>query len=273
MIDPATLAEWEREEPIWSQVHGSEAQHLMEVWGYLRKAIAEIRRLREELKNHIDSKGNSLCEQAFKNVAADLAAHQAVVRELAEIVLACDDEAVSFELTGHKGQTRRGVVGLGVGGHHRPFRGQTDDWLTPPEILNALGPFDLDPCASSARPWPTARIHYAPPQNGLALPWTGSVWLNPPYGPLTGKWLARLADYGNGIALTFARTETAFFHDTIWERASACLFLRGRLYFYSAAGRRAPHNAGGPSVLVAYGEDHAKRLKQSGLTGAYVRLR
>jgi hypothetical protein len=61
----------------------------------------------------------------------------------------------------------------GIGSHTRAFRGQTDCWLTPPEIIEALGPFDLDPCAAPGQPWATARHHYAPPQDGLALPWYG----------------------------------------------------------------------------------------------------
>ena len=32
---------------------------------------------------------------------------------------------------------------LGIGGHQRT-RGRTDEWLTPPAIVRALGPFDLD---------------------------------------------------------------------------------------------------------------------------------
>ena len=35
-----------------------------------------------------------------------------------------------------------------------------DEWLTPPEIIRALGPFDLDPCAPVNRPWDTANDHY-----------------------------------------------------------------------------------------------------------------
>ena len=31
----------------------------------------------------------------------------------------------------------------------------THDWLTPPEILEALGPFDMDPCASQFQPSPS----------------------------------------------------------------------------------------------------------------------
>jgi len=40
---------------------------------------------------------------------------------------------------------------------HQSARSQSDTWLTPPHVLAALGPFDLDPCASpSPQPWPTA---------------------------------------------------------------------------------------------------------------------
>lgn len=35
----------------------------------------------------------------------------------------------------------------GTGGHQRGHQGRTDARLTPPEILLALGPWDLDPCA------------------------------------------------------------------------------------------------------------------------------
>jgi hypothetical protein len=40
----------------------------------------------------------------------------------------------------------------GIGSHTRAFRGKTDCWLTPPEIIRALGPFDLDPCAAPSQP-------------------------------------------------------------------------------------------------------------------------
>lgn len=35
------------------------------------------------------------------------------------------------------------------------------EWLTPKGIIDALGPFDLDPCFSDPRPWDTATIHFA----------------------------------------------------------------------------------------------------------------
>ena len=137
-------------------------------------------------------------------------------------------------------------------GGHQSANALQEEWLTPPDILHSLGPFDLDPCAPINRPWDIAAKHYTKAENGLSQPWGGTVWLNPPYGPKTGQWLARLADHGNGIALIFARTDTAMFFDYVWNRATALKFLRGRLHFHHADGRRAAANAGAPSVLISY---------------------
>ena len=72
---------------------------------------------------------------------------------------------------------------MAIGSHHSARAG-TDVWLTPPNILEALGgadSFDLDPCAPLNRPWDMARNHYTIDDDGLARPWSGRVWLNPPY--------------------------------------------------------------------------------------------
>src|SRR5690606_9313365 len=96
------------------------------------------------------------------------------------------------------------------------------------------------------------------------------VWLNPPYSEI-GPWMARLADHDHGIALVFARTETAWFFDSVWGRASAILFLRGRLHFCLPDGTPADANSGGPSVLIAYGSEAATRLHRcTELPGAIV---
>lgn len=147
-----------------------------------------------------------------------------------------------------------------------------DEWLTPPHVTEALGVFDLDPCSPVNRPWPTAAKHYTIHDNGLSQPWEGRIWMNPPYGAMTGVWLDRLAQHGNGIALVFARTETAMFFDSVWERATALFFIKGRLSFHFTDGTRAASAAGAPSVLIAYGNYNAKALMECGLPGAYVPL-
>lgn len=164
----------------------------------------------------------------------------------------------------------------GMGGHHSP-RMDKDEWLTPPEIIDALGgprAFDLDPCAPIKRPWPTAKAHYTIRGNGLAKPWHGRVWCNPPYGGprIIGPWMRRMADHAVGTCLIFARTETDLFFETVWAQATAILFVRGRLYFHHVDGRRAAANSGAPSALVAYGAHDANVLQRSGIGGQFVRL-
>lgn len=156
----------------------------------------------------------------------------------------------------------------GMGGHHSASAG-TDEWLTPKWVLDALGPFDLDPCAPIVRPWPTAARHYTIEDDGLAQPWEGCIWLNPPYGRMTWRWLQKLADHGNGVALIFSRTETMGFARQVWERADAMLFLRGRLDFHRTDGSTLG-NAGAPSTLVAYGATAVQRLRDGQLPGFLV---
>ena len=164
----------------------------------------------------------------------------------------------------------------GFSGHEVPYRGRTEEWLTPRFILDALGPFDLDPCAPENRPWDTARRHYTIAQDGLSRRWSGRVFLNPPYGPETQSWLRQMALHGNGIVLTFARTDTAWFAESVWGSASALYFLRGRMRFCSTDGEPSEGTAGAPSVLIAYdspGTDRNREaLRTCGLDGHFVPL-
>lgn len=155
-------------------------------------------------------------------------------------------------------------------GSHHSARAETTTWLTPLHIIDALGHFQLDPCAHPN--WPTASRLICLPEDGLAAEWDKAdrVWLNPPYGMEAWKWLEKLAAHGNGTALVFARTETAGFVEQVWNKASGILFLHGRLHFHYPNGERAKANAGAPSCLVAYGYEDAYALKHSGLPGTYI---
>lgn len=147
----------------------------------------------------------------------------------------------------------------------------THDWLTPPEILDAVGPFDMDPCASQFQPWRTATQQFTIKDDGLARDWVGRVWCNPPYGPHAEQFLKRMASHGNGILLIFARTETKAFQQFCWQKADAMLFMAGRIKFrLPGGGVSGP--AGAPSVLIAYGKTNANALVQSGIAGYVVHL-
>jgi hypothetical protein len=157
-------------------------------------------------------------------------------------------------------------------GSHQSAKMLKDEWLTPPEIIRSLGEFDLDPCSPINRPWSTAEKHFTIEDDGLNRSWNGRVWCNPPYGLEAAKWLKKLSDHNNGIALIFARTETKMFFEWVWRKASAVLFLEGRLYFHHVTGERARANAGAPSVLIAYGEENARILAETDIKGQYVSL-
>lgn len=162
---------------------------------------------------------------------------------------------------------RRRVEGMGS---HHSARAETDVWLTPLSIIQSLGSFDLDPCSPILRPWDTARKHYTILDNGLAHEWQGRVWLNPPYGRETWKWLARLKAHGNGIALIFARTETDAWFSHIWGKADAILFMRGRINFCLPDGRQSSKNCGAPLALIAYGSSNVQALRESSIEGYIV---
>ena len=156
-------------------------------------------------------------------------------------------------------------------GGHQSARANTVVWFTPPEILQELGPFDLDPCTMQTRPFDTAKKHVCYPENGLEILWHGRVWLNPPYGLETGKWLRKLAAHENGTAIIFARTDTRMFFEEVWEKASGILFIKGRIHFLRADGERAKANSGAPSCLVAYGEDDSEILRTCGIEGKFIK--
>lgn len=152
---------------------------------------------------------------------------------------------------------------MGMSSHQR--NGGHDEWLTPPEILAPLGRFDLDPCAPITRPWDTAARHYDNRVDGLSCEWSGRVWCNPPFGREAVKWLRKMAQHGNGIALIPARTETAMFYECVWGVADVVCFIKGRPHFHYVDGSRAPFNSGAPIALVAYGATNADVLRSSGL--------
>lgn len=145
-------------------------------------------------------------------------------------------------------------------------------WLTPRPLVESLGMFDLDPCGAPGHVLARQTFQIDEGEDGLDLPWHGRVWLNPPYGKEAEAFLKKLADHGRGTALIFARTETRSFHEHVWGRATALLFLKGRVTFLDASGAPAKANSGAPSVLVAYGDSDAQSLNDSGLDGMFIRI-
>mgnify|MGYP001578073341 CR=1 FL=1 len=163
-------------------------------------------------------------------------------------------------------------------GSHQTTVGKSQIHITPKWIIDALGPFDLDPCAAWPRPWDCAKMNFSctmgegiPGIDGLRSPWPkGRVWLNPPFNRYeVGKWIHKLAEHGEGMALLHARTEAAWFEPCWWD-AWAILFMADRIKFCRPDGTEQPANSGAPPVLVAFGPADMVKLSQSGIPGALV---
>ena len=116
----------------------------------------------------------------------------------------------------------------------------SDGWYTPSYLIEAarcvLGGIDCDPAScEAAQSVVQAQTWYSKAQDGLQQPWTGRVWLNPPYSAPT-PWVRRAitsyqaGDISAALIITNSYTETAW-----WQELAAVgtmLFFRGRLQFW-----------------------------------------
>lgn len=99
---------------------------------------------------------------------------------------------------------------------------ERQDYETPPALVAALserfGPFQVDFAGSEANK--KAPIVFTAEQDSLSLSWDGMVgFLNPPYGRMTGKFVAKAATSRAKVTcLLPARTDTKWFHKWVWDK-------------------------------------------------------
>jgi phage N-6-adenine-methyltransferase len=137
------------------------------------------------------------------------------------------------------------------------YSSETDEWSTPQRIFDVLDEefrFTLDVCAlpTSAK----CERYFTPAMDGLAQEWSGSCWMNPPYGNEIGRWVQKAASSATTpdttvVCLLPARVDTGWWWD--YCRYAEVRFLRGRLKFGDA-------DAGAPfpSAVVIFG--HGPRV-------------
>jgi DNA N-6-adenine-methyltransferase (Dam) len=156
--------------------------------------------------------------------------------------------------------------------HEAPI-GLSDDWWTPPEIFRALDRvFDLDPCSPGpGLGFVPARRIYTKADDGLAQPWHGLVWLNPPFGGRRGQvpWLKKFFAHGNGVALCAARTSADWFHTVVFPNAHLLLFPNGKTKFHRPDGSIGKEPGTG-IVLIGIGDIACTALRRSGLGACVV---
>lgn len=130
------------------------------------------------------------------------------------------------------------------------FTSSTDDWATPQDLfdrLNAQHGFTLDVCANAANA--KCSRYFTVEQDGLAQDWTGTCWMNPPYGREIAKWIRKAYESSKAgatvVCLVPARTCSAWWHD--YAAKGEVTFLRGRVKFGGAK-----WNAPFPSAVIVF---------------------
>ena len=134
---------------------------------------------------------------------------------------------------------------------------------TPQYILDALGEFNLDPCAGvNTR---LAKNNYAIErgEDGLQMEWVDTVWCNPPFSEKE-LWIEKMISHGNGILLLPERGSAPWFGPL----ANSCgnYFVSGEKINF--LGGPSSNNLG--SCFFPFGERAVSKIINSGLSGHFV---
>lgn len=135
------------------------------------------------------------------------------------------------------------------------FSSETDLWATPQDLfdeLNEIYSFETDVCAVPENA--KCSRYFTPEMDGLKQEWSGSCWMNPPYGREISKWVKKAFESSRLpdtiiVALLPARTDTKWFHDYIYGKYRVNItFIKGRLKFGNCT-----NSAPFPSMIVVFG--------------------
>jgi DNA N-6-adenine-methyltransferase (Dam) len=160
--------------------------------------------------------------------------------------------------------------------HELPWlSSKTDEWWTPATVIELaremMGSIDTDPASNAeANAIIKAGIYYTIDNSGLHPdnPWSGNVWLNPPYG--SGKdesaqcFVIRLrselltGSVSQAITCLNLNSSCAHWFDTVWQHASAHCVWRGRINFYNLSQKKTAPSKGS---IISYFGDQPDRFR------------
>lgn len=141
-----------------------------------------------------------------------------------------------------------------------------DTLQTPPYITNALGPFDLDPCAGEKTEIAKTNWWIGRGEDGLSTNWFGFVWCNPPFSQKE-VWAQKMIAHGCGILILPERGSAPWF-GTLAE-SCGMYFVSGKKINF--LGGPSSNNLG--SILFPFGLEAKARIESSGLPGHLVEVK
>ena len=133
------------------------------------------------------------------------------------------------------------------------FSSNSNEWNTPDDLYNTLHNefnFTLDPCTNGMNN--KCDKFYTEKENGLIQDWSKDiVFMNPPYGRQISQWIEKAYNESlkgsKVVCLIPSRTDTKYWHDFIFNKASEVRFIKGRLKFGNSK-----NSAPFPSAIIVY---------------------
>lgn len=132
-------------------------------------------------------------------------------------------------------------------------------WATPQTLFDQLNKqysFTLDVCAIEENT--KCKKFFSPEDDGLAQSWSGSCWMNPPYGKTISKWMKKAFDEATTnpdvtsvVCLIPSRTDAKYFQNIVFPNAKQICFVKGRLKFGDSK-----NSAPFPSVIVVFSKNN-----------------
>jgi len=140
---------------------------------------------------------------------------------------------------------------------------KNDCLQTPKYITEALGPFDLDPCAGLDTFIANINLWDGNGEDGLTSEWSGFVWCNPPFSQKE-IWAEKMLKHDNGIMVLPERGSAPWF-GPLSEKLGRYFVMGKKINFI---GGPSSNNLG--SVLFPFGDLAVERIEKSGLPGHFV---
>ena len=133
------------------------------------------------------------------------------------------------------------------------YSSKSNEWATPKDLFEKLNKefnFTLDPCATKENA--KCDKYYTIEDDGLIQDWSKDVvFMNPPYGKQIKHWIRKAYEESEKgakvVCLIPSRTDTTYWHDYIFGKASDIRFLKGRLKFGESK-----NSAPFPSAIIVY---------------------
>lgn len=119
-------------------------------------------------------------------------------------------------------------------GRHSQRDPLKDEQYTPKWIFDRMAiTFDIDVAAAEVETHVPAHQYFTKAEDGLTKPWTGFVYMNPPYSKAK-PWVQKFMEHKNGIALLpFSKSQ--WFRD-LWQFSDAICAVNEDVKFESPTG-------------------------------------